>query len=297
MEGTFASGWLADDGAHLVAGLESPVSVSQDYTADRILLSFFNRGRLIRHIRFKELITDFSKLQKDGATYRWAKYVELNACGCLVVETIEDKKLLFDVSTGEPVQLSAEKAHRVEGWSSHQDSSRCYQFQFPSNYSLKENLTSRGSPAGWLWLKRAQDRDWLIEASVEDMADYPREFAGMNLEEFVFDRARAMYSADGPGSSTYVSSVARKQRFVNQNHLSTIEFFLVVAHETSDEDGRTTIEKETVGPVYAVSIGAPDAAARVLFLRPANGREKEFAQINPPLRTIVDTVWRFQAVP
>jgi hypothetical protein len=296
MEGTFTSGWLADDGAHLVAGLESPSSVPQDYTRDQILLSFFRRDQLIRHTRLDELITDLSKLQKDGATYRWAKYVELNVCGYLAVETIEGKKFLFDVTTGEITEFSAEKAYRVTGWDSYQDSSRCYQFQFPSAYSLKENLTSRGNPAGWLLLKRAEDKEWLIEASVEDMADYPREFAGMNFEEFVFDRARAMYSADGPGSSTYATDVVRQRRFVNRNHLDAIEFFLVVAHETSDEDGKTTIEKETIGPVYAVSIGAPEAAARVLFLRPVNGREKEFAQVNPPLLTIVDTVWRFSGV-
>ncbi len=298
MEGTtFTSGWLTDDGAHLVAGLESPTSVPQDYTRDQILLSFFRRGQLIRHTRLDELITDLSKLQKDGATYRWARYVELNVCGYLSVETIEDKKFLFDVTTGEITEFSAEKAYRVTGWDSYQDSSRCYQFQFPSDYSLKENLTSRGIPAGWLLLKRAEDKDWLIEASVEDMADYLPEFASMNFEEFVFDRARAMYSADGPGSSTYVTDVVRQRRFVNRNHLDAIEFFLVVAHETSDEDGKTTIEKETIGPVYAVSIAPPEASARVLFLRPANGREKEFSQLSPPVQTMVDTVWRFSAVP
>ena len=297
MEGTFGSGWLADDGAHLITALESPISLPEGYTKDHVLLLFFNRGQLIRGITLNELITDFSKLQRDGATYRWAKYVELNACGYLAVETIEDKKLLLDVATGDTVRFRVEKAHQVQGWSSYQDGSRCYQFQFPSEYSLKENLTPRGTPTGWLWLKRAEDKDWLIDASVEDIADYPREFAGMDFEEFALDRTRAMYSADGCDSSTYVSGVARKQRFVNRNRLDVIEFFLVVAHETSEENGKTTIEKETVGPVYAVSIGAPEAPVRVLFLRPANGAEKEFSQINPPLRTIVDTVVRFPVVP
>ena len=297
MEGALPSAWLADDGAHLVAGLESPISLPEDYTKDHVLLSFFNRGQVIRHIRLNELITDFSKLQRDGATYRWAKYVELNACGYLAVETIEDKKLLLDVETGDTVRFGVEKAYPVQGWSSYQDGSRCYQFQFPREYSLKENLSPRGSPAGWLWLKRGEDKDWLIEASVEDMADYPREFAGIDFDQFAFDRASAMYLADGCDSSTYVSGVARKQRFVNRNRLDVIEFFLVVAHETSEEDGKTTIEKETVGPIYAVSIGAPEAAARVLFLRPANGAEREFSQINPPLRTIVDTVARFPVIP
>ena len=297
MEGTFSSGWLSDDGAHLVTALESPISLPEGYNKDHVLLSFFSRGQMIRRIMLNELIRDFSKLQRDGATYRWAKYVELNGCGYLAVETIEDKKLLLDVATGETVRFGVEKAYQVQGWSSYQDGSRCYQFQFPREYSLRENLTPRGTPAGWLWLKGAEDKDWLIDASVEDMADYPREFAGMDFEEFALDRTSAMYSADGCDSSTYVSGVARKQKFVNRNHLDVIEFFLVVAHETSEEDGKTTIEKETVGPVYAVSIGAPQAPARILFLRPANGAEKEFSQINPPLRTIVDTVVSFPVVP
>ena len=259
MEGTFSSGWLSDDGAHLVTALESPISLPEGYNKDHVLLSF--------------------------------------CCGYLAVETIEDKKLLLDVATGETVRFGVEKAYQVQGWNSYQNGSRCYQFQFPREYSLRENLTPRGTPAGWLWLKGAEDKDWLIDASVEDMADYPREFAGMDFEEFALDRTRAMYSADGCDSSTYVSGVARKQKFVNRNRLDVIEFFLVVAHETSEEDGKTTIEKETVGPVYAVSIGAPQAPARILFLRPANGAEKEFSQINPPLRTIVDTVVRFPVVP
>ena len=77
----------------------------------------------------------------------------------------------------------------------------------------------------------------MIEGFVEDTAEYGKDYAArQTLEEFVFDRAMAMYSADGPNGSTYATDVVRKEVFTNPNNLNVIEFYLTVVDKTYFED-------------------------------------------------------------
>jgi hypothetical protein len=161
------------------------------------------------------------------------------------------------------------------------------------NYLIQETRTSGGRSAGQFLLKRENGKEWLIEGLVEDVVEYPREFPTKNFEEFVFERASAMYSADGCDSSTSVAEFVNKKRFVTPNHLDALEFYLVLQDSYYDEAGTTKNEKRTVGPVYAISISGLGEPQRVLFLRLANGQEDKASRENATLKAIAETIWAF----
>jgi hypothetical protein len=142
-------------------------------------------------------------------------------------------------------------------------------------------------------LKRENGKEWLIEGVVEDMAEYPREVPTKTFEEFLFERASAMYSADGCDSSTSVFGFVNKRRFVTSNHLDALEFYLVLQDEYLDDAGTTKSEKRTVGPAYAISISGLGESQRVLFLRLANGQEDKASGEKATLKAITETVWAF----
>ncbi len=296
MDGAFVPGWLSNDGEHFVAGYEGVNLLLANFQRDQVMLSFYRRGQLISQVRLNQLIADFSKLQSAGPNYRWANYVEMNACRYLALETVEGRKLLFDVKTGKPAEFRARKAHRTGEIKSYQDPLRCYEFEYPKDYLLKNTVTDKGAPIGQVLLKRERDQDWLIDGTVEDISNYPREFRAKTFEEFVFERASAMHAADGCDSSTYVVDVVKKRRFKNQNNLDVLEFYLAIVHEASSETG-TTKTKETVGPVYAVSLASPGEPHRVLFLRITGGARHKAVRDDKALKAVVDTVWRMPTLP
>jgi len=203
MEGAFPIAWLANDGEHFVTAYDGGHLLPQSYDRSQVMLSFTRRGKIMNQITLSQLISDFSRLEKAGSSYRWFRYWGLNTCGHLVLETVEQKELLFDVTTGRPAKLESEKAPSGRGWKSHRNLLMCHEFQYPPDYLFKEDRIFDGSPSAYILLKRAQDKEWLIDVSIEDMANYPQEYARKSLAEFVLDRASGMYSADGHGSSTY----------------------------------------------------------------------------------------------
>lgn len=288
MDGCFQVSWLSNDGKYLVGGYEGLNFLPLDYTKDQVMLSFFECGELISEVRLNQLITDFSRLQKTESGYHWGKYLGLNAAGYLVVETVEGKKVLFDVSIGKNVEFKSGKTIKLPNWKIYRDIMRCYEFQYPSNYLLNE------VPSSIVLLKR-EDSGWLIETYFADMANYPRqEFsrAKMSFEEFAFHIAKLACCTDGPsGIWHYATDVVRKELFTNSNKLDGIEFYLTEVSETYFEGSEEPkiIEKTTKGPIYAFSISQPDEPYRVLFLELTDKGEK-LLQEKEILKKIVDTV-------
>jgi len=95
---------LADDGDHFVTRFDGINLLPLDYRKDYVMLSFYRRGVLIREVHLNELIQDFSKLRRTASHYYWGNYWGWNETGHYVVETLEGRKIAFDVKTGLPVQ-------------------------------------------------------------------------------------------------------------------------------------------------------------------------------------------------
>jgi len=295
IEGSYQEGWLSDDGEYFVGCYEGLNFLPLSFTKDLTILSFFKQGTLMGSVRLDQLITDFSKLKRVGSQYRWSKYIGLNACGLIAGETIEGKKILFDITTGSAVELKTEGVLKEPGWKIYADIVRCYQFQYPSQYLLKESVVlhgdREGSPTGHVRLGRNGTR--FIEVTYEDSTHFREFCAGKSFEEFAVERAKTMYSADGPSSSTHATEVARKHLFTNPNKLTVVEFYLTVVNESHSEDtDQPAIKQRIEGPVYAIRLcpaGKP-RPYRVLFFRIRGESTDDLSQEEGRLKRIVDSV-------
>lgn len=292
MDGCFEMLGLLNDGKHLVLGYRGTNMIPIDYKKDQVMLSFINRGNLINRIRLNQLITDFSKLQKINSGYYWGRYLGLNSAGYYVIQSVEGKRMLFDVKTGKPIKFKSDKLGKLPNWKTYQDIMKCYEFQYPDNYLFKEYLSHDGNSTGRTSLGR-ENTGCGIMTFVEEIAGYPRGWydpAKMSFEEFAIDRAKVLCSADGPNGSIYATDVVRKEVFTNPHNRKGVEFYLLEIHETHFEDDQEgKIEKRIKGPFYAVSISQADEPYRALVFE-FNDEGDDFFQEKEILKKIINTV-------
>jgi hypothetical protein len=100
MPGWFRIAFLSNDGEYLAAGYDGSNLLPLNYRKDEVMLSFYDRGKLIRQVRLNEMVLDFSKLERTGASYQWGAYLGLNQDDHLTVALVDKRWLLFDVKTG-----------------------------------------------------------------------------------------------------------------------------------------------------------------------------------------------------
>jgi hypothetical protein len=115
MYGWFRVAALANDGEHLVAGYGGRNLIPLDYNKQQVMLYFFKRGELINHVTLDQIIRDNSKLQRTVSHYHWGNFEGLDQAGRYVVETVDGRRIRFDVAKGTPVteesrQSPSEKA-------------------------------------------------------------------------------------------------------------------------------------------------------------------------------------------
>jgi hypothetical protein len=103
MRGWFRVAHLADDGEHLVAGSDGMDLLPIDHEKDQVMITFFGRGERIKDIPLDRLIRDPSQLRRTASHYYWGNYLGFDRAGRYVVETVEGRRLRFDVKTGEVV--------------------------------------------------------------------------------------------------------------------------------------------------------------------------------------------------
>ena len=109
MAGWFRVAHLADDGEHLVVGNGGINLLPLNVTKDEPMIDFFKRGEHIKTVTLGELLKDRSSLKRTVSHYLWGNYLGLDENGHYVVETVEGRKLVFDVPTGKPITPAAEK--------------------------------------------------------------------------------------------------------------------------------------------------------------------------------------------
>ena len=102
MKGWFRVADLANDGEHLIVGHDGINLLPTNVTKAEPMIRFFKKNKLIKTVTLGELLTDVSKLERTVSHYRWGSYIGLDKKGRYVVETVEGKKLAFDVTTGTP---------------------------------------------------------------------------------------------------------------------------------------------------------------------------------------------------
>jgi hypothetical protein len=115
MYGYLRLAWLADDGEHLVADPSGWWGLLPlDYDKGHVVLYFFKRGELIKYVTLSQVIGDFSKLIRTASHYRWGESVGFDQAGDYVIETVEGRRIRFDLSSGEPAPSTSSKHRDVQ---------------------------------------------------------------------------------------------------------------------------------------------------------------------------------------
>ena len=276
-EACFEEVWVANDGQHLIGAAYAGCTLPSNYTSEEIIFSFLKNGGSIGDIRLNEIISDCSKLEETQSGVRWGKVKGFNEAGYLVAETVENKMLMFDPTTGKKAAFSQDQGKMPSGFKIYRDVMNCFEFAYPDDYEMNE--------AGFL-LKR-NGTGWLIEFNFEDISRYSDEAFNpkkMTFEDFAIHIMEIMLSADGPDGSRYATDVARKNILTTANHLKMLEIYMTVV-----EENRREIEISLEGPLYAVLLSKPGDPYKVLFLKLTDEGE-QLEKEQQILKDIVNTI-------
>lgn len=108
MEGWYRVAALTDDGDVLVTGYGGVNLLPLDYSPDLEILTFFKRGVYVKSVTLKEIFDDLSVLRRTVSHYHWGAYLGFDAEGRYLIETVDGRRIAYDVVTGKPVPLNHE---------------------------------------------------------------------------------------------------------------------------------------------------------------------------------------------
>ena len=100
MYGWFRVAGLSSDGKHLVTGFQGMNLLPINHKEDEVMLYFFREGKLIHYVTLDQLIEDPDNLQRTVSHIYWGNYLGFDEEGHYVLETVENRKIVFDVKTG-----------------------------------------------------------------------------------------------------------------------------------------------------------------------------------------------------
>ncbi|HEY4761300.1 MAG TPA: hypothetical protein VIH42_12025 [Thermoguttaceae bacterium] len=107
MYGWFRVADLSNDGNHLITGHPGINLLPLNFTMDDVMIYFFRRGELIHTVQLKELVSNQSALKRTASHFLWGSYLGLDSHDRYLVETVENRKLVFDIKTGKPLAETA----------------------------------------------------------------------------------------------------------------------------------------------------------------------------------------------
>lgn len=100
MPGWFRVAALAADCEHFVTGYDGVNLLPDRFDPKTAMLSFYEKGKLIRQVALDELVADLSKLRKTSSHWAWGNYLGVERRTLYRVETVDRGQLVFDMKTG-----------------------------------------------------------------------------------------------------------------------------------------------------------------------------------------------------
>jgi hypothetical protein len=100
MAGWQTTAWLSDDGDFLVVGYRNVNLLEVDHAPDEVMLSFYKRGAPTGVVRLNEIMPDRARLRRTVSHYAWGNFVGFVGPHRFAIETIDDRRLVYDVTTG-----------------------------------------------------------------------------------------------------------------------------------------------------------------------------------------------------
>jgi hypothetical protein len=110
MPGWFRVAFLADDGEHLVIGHEGGNLLPLTVENSDILAYFVRKGEVVATATLADLVENKSSLRRTASHYHWGEYLGIDEDCRFRVQTVEGKKLWFEVQTGKRVRSAGTEA-------------------------------------------------------------------------------------------------------------------------------------------------------------------------------------------
>lgn len=280
---------LSGDGDRLVLGRRTMGREILSADPDQVVLTFIERGEVIREVRLGEIAPDLGEAQDADTGMVWGRYKRLNAAGHYVIEAMDGTATVFDVRTGERVVMGRDEKGDIGGWHRYIDLHSWFELQYPDDCKVTEQENFEGYVCN-LWFSRG-DAEWRVWTEMEQIADHLHDDRDSStFIEFAIDQAKLMNQADGPMSTLYADSVLSQTLFTNSHGIMVLEFLLEMVHAEWTEEGEEMEERSVRGPIYAVLLAPnPDEPRNVLFLSPAYGVDDAVGS-DGILRLIVDSI-------
>jgi hypothetical protein len=102
MPAQFSTASISDNGRFLVASYRGGNLLDLTHAPDEIMLSFYDRGRLLSHVRLNELVRE-GDLVRTMSHYVWAVSFEFVSAARFRLETIDHRVHIFNAATGRPL--------------------------------------------------------------------------------------------------------------------------------------------------------------------------------------------------
>jgi hypothetical protein len=116
MPGWPYAAFLTDDGEFMAVADPRASILPRDYKPDQTVVSFFKRSTLIKAVRLDEVLVDAKSMGSPSESgYTWGWLTGLIASHSFALDTVENRRLVFDVTTGkltEVIKLSPPRVDR-----------------------------------------------------------------------------------------------------------------------------------------------------------------------------------------
>jgi hypothetical protein len=96
---------ISDDGEYLVTGYDGNNVLDRNYTPDTVMLTFYRRSTPVRSVPLREIIVDVKRMAEWHEGFEWGFYRGFVAEHQFAVDTAEDRRLVYDVTTGALVEV------------------------------------------------------------------------------------------------------------------------------------------------------------------------------------------------
>ncbi len=93
----------AGDGTHLVIGHDGMKLLPLDAGPGMVVLTFIQRDEVIRRGALGEVMSGLSNLQRSVSHLNWGYYLGFDEAGHYAIETVEGRRLAFEVTSGRMV--------------------------------------------------------------------------------------------------------------------------------------------------------------------------------------------------
>lgn len=103
MHGWQRSAFVADDGRHLVIGYAGLNLLTLNHLKNQPMAYFVREGEVIGIAALNQLVPDQSKLPRTASHYMWGHCQGFDDAGHFVIQTFDERRHSFDVTTGQPI--------------------------------------------------------------------------------------------------------------------------------------------------------------------------------------------------